>query len=113
MVPHSWVTESLNRMGIEKNVVSFFWRTMKSWKVELTWGAETLLEVSTKKGIFQGDVLSLLLFVIALISLTHLLRTANLVYEFRTGETINHLLFMDDLNSIPKVKGPRIPLSRQ
>ena len=33
----------------------------------------------------------------ALIPLTHILRTANPEYEFGTGETINHLLFMDDL----------------
>ena len=50
-----------------------------------------------KKRIFQEDLLSPLLFVIAFISLTHLLRTANPAYEFRTGEMINHLLFMDDL----------------
>ena len=50
-----------------------------------------------KKRVFQEDVPSPLLFVIAFISLTHLLRTANPGYEFRTGEMINHLLFMDDL----------------
>ena len=42
-------------------------------------------------------MLSPLPFVIALIPLTHILRTATPGYEFQTGETINHLLFMDDL----------------
>ena len=70
---------------------------MKSWRLELTCGAETLREVPINRGIFQGDALSPLLFVIALIPLTHIVRTANSGYEFRTGETINHLLFMDDL----------------
>ena len=37
------------------------------------------------------------MFVIALIPLTYILRIANPGYEFRTGETTNHLLFMDDL----------------
>ena len=70
---------------------------MKSWMVELTCGAERLREVPIKREIFQGDALPPLLFVIALIFLTHILRTANPGYEFQTGETINHLLFMDDL----------------
>ena len=38
MISYSWVKESLNMMGITKNVV----KTMKSWKVELTCGSETL-----------------------------------------------------------------------
>ena len=56
----------------------------------------------------QGDiehhhhVVSPLLFVIALIPLTHILRTANLVYEFRSGETVNHLLFIEDLKLYSK-----------
>ena len=75
---------------------------MKSWMVELTCGSETLGEVPTKRGIFQGDVLSPLLFVIALILLTHILTTANPAYELQTGETINHLLFMDDLKLYSK-----------
>ena len=66
-----------------------------SWRVELTCGTKSLREVPIKKGIFQGDVLSLLLFVIAFIPPTHIPRTANPGYEFQTGE-INHLLFMDD-----------------
>ena len=43
-----------------------------------------------------------MLFVIALFPLTHVLRTANPRYEFRTGETINHLLFMDYLKLYSK-----------
>ena len=38
-----------------------------------------------------------MLFTIALIPLTHILRKSNLEYEFRIGETINHLLFLDYL----------------
>ena len=84
-------------MGIAKNVVNFLGKMMKSWRVELVYGAETLKEVPINRGIFQGDVVSLLLLVFALIPLTHILRTPNPRYKFRTGETINHLLFMDDL----------------
>ena len=52
-----WVNESLNMMGIAKNVVNFLGKTMKSEGLELTCGAQTLGEVPIKRGIFQEDVL--------------------------------------------------------
>ena len=82
MVPHSWVTESLNVMCIAKNVLNVFGKMMKSWRVELSCGAETLGEVTIKRVIFQGDALLLLLFVIAMIPLTHILQAANLGMNF-------------------------------
>ena len=45
--------------------------------MELICGPETLEEVPINRGIFQGNALSPLLFVIALIALTHILRTGN------------------------------------
>ena len=94
--------ESLDMMAIAKNVVNSFGKKVRSWRVELTCGAETLWEAPIKRKVFQGDVVSPLLFVIALIPLTHILRTANLVYEFRSGETVNHLLFIEDLKLYSK-----------
>ena len=43
-----------------------------------------------------------MLFVIVLLPLTYILRAANPGYEFRTEETINHLLFMGDLKLYSK-----------
>ena len=54
-------------------------------------------EVDIKRGIFQGDSLSLLVLVLALIPLSLILRMAKATYEFSGCKTINHLLFMDDL----------------
>ena len=81
MDPHSWVIESLNMMGIAKHVANFLGKTVKSLRLEVTCGSETLAEVPRKRRIFQGDALSPLLFVIVLIPLTHILRTANPGYE--------------------------------
>ena len=51
-----------------------------------------------KLGIFQGDSLSSLVFSLALIPLSLILRKAKAAYEFsESKEKINHLLFMDDL----------------
>ena len=102
MGPHYWVIDSLNMIDMATNVLNFFGEMMKSWRVELTYGSETPGEVPIKRGISQGDVLSPLLFVIALIPLTYILRTANPGYEFRTGENIDHLLFMDILKLYSK-----------
>ena len=102
MVLYSWVIESLNMMGIAKNVMNFLEKTMKSWKMESTCGAEILREVTIKREILQGNALSLLLFVVALTPLALILRTYNPGYEFRTRETINYLLFMDDLKLYSK-----------
>ena len=51
-----------------------------------------------ERRIFQGDSLSLLLFVVCLLPLTHILRDAGPGYHFATnGQKVSHLLFMNDL----------------
>ena len=61
-------------------------------------GNSELGEVDIKQGIFQGDSLSLPVFVLALIPLSLILRKAQTAYEFSgSKEKINHLLFMNDL----------------
>ena len=56
--------------------------SMEKWKVMLCSGNSELGEVEIKQGIFQGDSLSLLVFVLALIPLSLTLRKAKGVYEF-------------------------------
>ena len=71
---------------------------MEKWKVMLCSGNSELGVVEIKRGIFQGDSLSPLVFVLALIPLSLILRKAKAAYEFsESKEEINHLLFMDDL----------------
>ena len=66
--------------------------------MELKCGNESLGNVKIRREIFQGDTLSPLLFVIALIPLTYILRKCKPEYVFaKNGEKINHLLYMDDL----------------
>ena len=73
MMPHSWILECLKSLGISDNIQMFPEKTTKTWRVELTCANQQLGEVNIERGIFQGDELSPLLFVVAMISLTHVL----------------------------------------
>ena len=73
---------------------------MEKWRVILYAGNSELGEVDIKRGIFQGDSLSPLVLILALIQLSLILRKAKAAYELSgTKEKINHLLFMDNLMS--------------
>ena len=58
-----------NLFEVADNIRNVIEKSMKNWKVELTSGGETLGEVKINRGIFQGDGLSPILFVITLIHL--------------------------------------------
>ena len=98
MVPHSWIIECLDLFGAAENIKSLLVNSMEKWKVMQCSGNSELGEVEIKRGFFQGDFLSALVFVLALIPLSLILRKAKAVYDFsESKEKINHLLFMDDL----------------
>ena len=63
MVPHSWIVECLQLFGIADNIRDLLVNSMKKWRTELTSCSEVLGEVNIRRGIFQGDSLSPLLFV--------------------------------------------------
>lgn len=102
-VPHSWILECLNMFGIANNIRSLIEKSMKKWKLLLTSNGSELCEIDVKRGIFQGDSLSPLLFVVCMIPLSLILRKVNASYEWGKKEfKINHLLFMDDLKLFGK-----------
>ena len=70
---------------------------MTNWQTELTSYKESLAKVTIRKQIFQGDSLSLLLFVRYKIPQTHVLCKAKAGYNLGGVEKINRLLFMDNL----------------
>ena len=68
---------------------------MGKWRVTLCAGNSELGEVDVKQDLFQEDSLSLLVFVLALIPLSLILRKAKAVYEFSGSK--EKILFTDDL----------------
>ena len=70
MVPHTWIIECLRIYGAADNLVTLLSNTMNHWKTTLTASGTTLSEVNIRRGIFQGDSLSPLLFIVSMIPMT-------------------------------------------
>ena len=98
MVPHSWITKCIEMFGIARNMDNLIKKSMDQWQTVLTSNGETLGNVEINRGIFQGDSLSPLLFVLVMTPLTFILRKTKVGYKMSNeSQKINHLLFMDDL----------------
>ena len=80
MVPHSWIIECLDLFGVAENIKSLLVNSMEKWKVMLCSENSELGEVEIKRGIFQGDSLSPLVFVLALLSLSLILKLVSAIF---------------------------------
>ena len=90
--------KSIELVGAAKNIVNLLKETMKNWKTNIICSNIDPRAVKTNRGIFQGDSLSSLLFVVSLLPLTLVLRKMKQRYSFGKGKKkLNHLLFIDDL----------------
>ena len=76
-VPHSWILKVLAMYKVAVNIRGFLLKSMTTWRVALTLNGQTLGRVCIKRGLFQCDALSPLLFVMCLFPLTTLLRQLN------------------------------------
>ena len=83
MVPHSWITECLNFFGVAENNRSLLVNILKKWKLMLCSGKFQLGKVEVKRGTFQGDRLSPLVFVLALIAISLIVRKVKAASERR------------------------------
>ena len=103
MLPQNWILHCLKMYKISHEVINFIEQTMKTWRVELIAGGRSIAETKIKTGIFQGEVLSPLLFIIAMMPLNHILRKCTAGYKLsRSQEKFNHLMYMDDIKLFAK-----------
>ena len=88
---------------ISDEVINFIEKTMITWWVELSAGGKRLAVAKSQRGIFQGDSLSPLLYIIAMMPLNHLLRKCASRYKLSTSlEKTNRLMYMNGIKLFAK-----------
>ena len=93
MVPHSWILKCPEMVGAAKNMISIISNSMVNWKTVLTSEGTALGQVDIRRGIFQDDSLSPLLFIAIMLLLTLVLRKMRAGYRLtKNMKPINHLL---------------------
>ena len=99
MVLQSWVI----KCQISDEFINFTEKTMETLIVELKAGGISLTEANIQICIFQGDALSSLLFVIAMMPLNHVPRKCTSGYKLgKSKEKVNHQMYMDDIELFAK-----------
>ena len=100
-VPHSWILACLRMYKINPVLTTFNKASMRQRKTNMVLVHESgVLEtgpISIKRGIFQGDSLSPLLFAMSLNPLSQELQKTGYGYQQDKQTKINHLFYVDDL----------------
>ena len=86
-LPHSKIAKCLEIVGVSGNIRQFLRLAMASRKTVLTVNGQVLDYVHIRRVIFQGDSLSPLLYVIAMIPMTTLHRQTGLGYQTSKSAT--------------------------
>ena len=103
MVPQSWIINCFKMNKISHELINFIEKIMKTLSVELTAGGRSLAEAKIQRGTFQGDALSPLLFIIAMIPPNHIIRKFTAGFKLSwSQEKINHLMYMDEIKLFAK-----------
>src|SRR5277367_4026293 len=102
-----WQVAALQLIKTPKWIVRYIEQAGSKWKTSINLQVNRKThkssEVPIEKGIFQGDTLSPLLFVVSIIPVSLLINRMNLGYMFgapkqrKLDKIITHLLFMDDM----------------
>ena len=105
-VPHSWIIKSFELIGISNIIISYTKKAMSYWKMSMHLHNEGKIieteDLEIKCGIFQGDLLSPLLFCISLIPLKEQVNKLNTGPHDVTK--LSHKLYMDDLKLVGKTE---------
>ena len=108
-VPHEYIREVLRRYKIDEGVKRLIEGAMTNWKttMKFTRNRESvdLGEAKVMTGIYQGDSMSPLLFIMALNPISRWLNKADEGAKLRIENEeadmkVNHLLYMDDIKLI-------------
>ena len=106
-VPHGWILKTLQMYRFNEKLIKFMEASMSNWKTTMklfyTDGCITMDQIRIKRGIFQGDSFSPLLFCLALVPLTSEMATSGYGYKISNASApITNLSYMDDLKLYSK-----------
>ena len=100
LVPHRWITKVLRATSVPRPVRVLMRKLIAKWATDLcvwTPNSPEKIPVEMKRGIFQGDSLSPLLFCICVAPLSEALRKTKGFQADHQVKPITHLMYMDDL----------------
>ena len=103
-VPHGWITEAMKLAKIPEKIIEAINQLISKWQTELSIptvnGKVRIGEILCRKGVLQGDYLSVILFILSLNPLSFLPNRTDgfkLSKDTVHEKNITHLLFVDDL----------------
>ena len=87
---------------IPDEVIQFIEKIMETWRVHLLEGGKSLAEIKIQRGISHGDAPSLLLFLIAMMPLSHIIRKCTASYTLSKLQKVNNLMYIDNIKVFAK-----------
>ena len=100
-VPYSWILKSFQMYKTHSVLITVIEESMIQWNTNMTLvykeGVLDTGSIRIKRGIFQGDSLSPLLFTMSLNPLSQELQKTRYGYQLDEQTQINHLFYVDDL----------------
>lgn len=110
-IPHSWLQHVLRIYKIHPKIICCLNELTRTWKTQLSFqneeGCILTNSINIKRGIYQGDSLSPLLFCLAMNPLSTLLKNSKLGYSLKAGDDnskLSHCFYMDDLKVYANTK---------
>ena len=105
-VPHEWISWMLSSMKVPFSIQHTLGNLRKKWSSVFCVGVgrDTVkTELEYRRGLFQGDSLSPLLFCLSIAPISRALRESGGGYRVKyMGTPVSHLFFMDDLKVYAK-----------
>ena len=109
-VPHDWLLKALELAKVPPDIIEAIERLSKGWETKATLqatnGTIETDSIKYRRGILQGDSLSVILYVLSVNPASFLLERTQQGYELGEAfrQIINHLFFVDDLKLYARSK---------